>query len=72
MRDMISGYIEFHWDDTELIEKIFGDNIVEIHRSNYPTHRVARFANVPDEMLDELTPYWGQFEWILDETRPDE
>ena len=64
---MVSGYIEFHWNDTELIETIFGDNIVEIRRSDYPTHRVARFENAPDEILDELTPYWGQLEWVLDE-----
>ncbi len=67
---MLSGYIEFHMDDTELIKTIFGDKIVEIRKSDYPTQRVARFENTQDEVLDELTPYWGQFEWILDETPP--
>lgn len=60
---MISGYIEFHVNDTELIQRIFGDRIVGILKSDYPTHR---FENVPDEILDKLTPYWGQFEWIID------
>ncbi len=63
---MISGYIEFHADDTELIKSIFEDKITEIRKSNYPTHRVGRFENIPDEILDKLMPYWGQFEWIID------
>jgi hypothetical protein len=68
--DMISGYIEFHRDDTELKKTISGDQIVEICKSHYPSHRVARFKNVLDEILDMLTPYWGQFEWVLDDTSP--
>ncbi len=67
---MISGYIEFHLDDTNLIKTLFGDKIGGISKSNYPTQRVARFKNVPEDILDKLTPYWGQFEWILDETQP--
>ena len=54
---MISGYIEFHLDGIELIKTLFGDKIVEISKSNYPTQRIARFQDVPDEILDKLTPY---------------
>jgi len=64
---MISGYIEFHINDLELVKAIFGDKITDIRKSNYPTHRVARSENAPDEILDKLTPYWGQLEWIIDE-----
>jgi len=54
---MTSGYIEFHVNDTELIKTIFGDKITDIRKSDYPTHRVARFENAATEILDELTPY---------------
>jgi hypothetical protein len=64
---MFSGYIEFHIDDTELIKSIIGDKITDIRKSDFPGYHVARFKNVPDSVLDKLTPYWGQFEWILDE-----
>jgi hypothetical protein len=64
---MISGYIDFDGHDIELIRKIFGDKITEISKSDFPGWQVARFENMPDEVLDELTPYWGQFEWIVDE-----
>ena len=64
---MISGYIDYDDRDTELIRKIFGDNITEIRKSDFPGWHVARFENMPDAVLDELTPYWGQFEWIIDE-----
>jgi len=57
-------------EDAELIKTLFADKIVTISKSNYPTQRVARFKNLPEEILDKLTPYWGQFEWILDETQP--
>ena len=57
-------------DDTELIMTICGDQIVEIRKSDYPTHLVGRFVNAPDEILDELTSHWGQFEWVLDEPQP--
>jgi len=63
---MISGYIEFHLNDTELIKEIFGDKITDIRNSDYPTHRVARFENAPEQILDEMVPHWGQFEWVID------
>ena len=56
---MISGYIEFHANDTELIRSIFGDKITEICKSDYPNHRVGRFENAPEEILDKLTSFWG-------------
>jgi len=37
IKGMISGYIEFHTDDTELVKTIFGDKIAEISKSDYPT-----------------------------------
>ena len=68
MRDMISGHVEFHTDDAGLSNTMFADKIIEIRKSDYPTHRVARFENTPDEILDKLTPYWDQYECVLDET----
>src|SRR5208283_1110755 len=38
--------------------------------SRYPTHLIVRFENAPEDVLDKLTPYWGKFEWILDEKPP--
>ncbi len=64
--DMVSGYVEFHIDDAELIQRIFGDKIAEIRKSDYPTHRIARFENAPDEYW---TPFWGQFECLLTNSR---
>jgi hypothetical protein len=70
IKGMISGYIEFHTDDTELVKTIFGDKIAEISKSDYPTHLIVRFENAPEDVLAKLTPYWGQFEWILDKKPP--
>ncbi len=66
---MISGYIEFHILDTELIQKIFGDKIVSVCKADYPTHVVGRFEGVADAVLEELQPHWGLFEWSIDNPR---
>jgi hypothetical protein len=62
----ISGWIEFYEPDIDILRDIMGDSITEIRKSDYPTHRTARFENAPVAILDKLTPYWGQFEWIID------
>jgi hypothetical protein len=64
---MISGYIDYDERDIELIRKIFGDSITEIRKADFPGCYVARFENVPEEILDELVPHWGLFEWVVDE-----
>lgn len=64
--EVISGWIEFHGHDTEIIRSILGEALSYIKPSDYVTHRVARFENAPETVLDKLDPYWGQFEWILD------
>ena len=64
---MVSGYIEFNINDKEIIDQILGDSITGITKSDFPGWYAARFENVPDEVLDELTPHWGLFEWIVDE-----
>jgi hypothetical protein len=48
---MISGYIDFDGRDIELIKNIFADKITEIRKANFPSCYVARFENVPDEVL---------------------
>ena len=66
IRQVISGWIEFHQNDIAIIKSIFGDSVTYIKPSDYVTHRVARFDNALEEVLDKLGPYWGQFEWIVD------
>ena len=63
---IISGWIEFYEPDLDLLKSIMGNTITEIRKIEFPTHRAARFENALDTILDKLTPYWGQFEWVID------
>lgn len=65
--NVISGWVEFHQDDIAIITAILGDFLKQIGPSDYVTHRIARWENAPEEILDKLTPHWGLFEWIIDE-----
>ena len=62
----ISGWIEFNEKDLNQIQAIFGSHITEIRKTDYPTHKAARFENAPETTLDTLTDLWGLFEWKLD------
>jgi hypothetical protein len=54
---MVSGYIEFNINDKELIDRILGDSITAITKSDFPGWYAARFEKAPDEILDKLAPY---------------
>jgi hypothetical protein len=68
----VSGWLEFHAQDIDLVKRLLGDSLKTITKSDFASHRVARFENAPESLLDDLTPFWGLFEWILDDENADQ